>query len=584
MALSNSRSRTYAWTSWCVVAFLGAIDTLYGRTEYLGDWISYLNVSRAVSAFDLKAIFDPMWNPGYPILVALVRAVFPHTLNGEWYAIALLNWLIFLAFYAAWRLLLRRIIRFSRPELAGAENHPAIVAILLAIFLVYGLCFDSVARVAPDMLVTTLFVTASALVLRLIERPTLQSAALLGLTLGAGIWIKGVFLVFSAIFLIALALGLRWRGLSWRWLGITSLVFLATVAPFAAGTSWAWGHLTLGVTGSLNYEFHVNNIPHNTNWQGGPPEFGAPLHPTQHLIADLPVFGFAEPFHSTYPPYNNIAYWYEGYRQFFRLKNQFWAIIANLVLLRVLAKETFLYAVIIASLAVLLNPNWRKSLRNFPGPVWILFLPAALGFLAYLLVHIEARYLSPFLLVGSLFPLMPLLNTQLKSRRALLTLLLVCYSTLAAAELVKANGATVKAALHRTNFHDNEQWKISDAMPGLGLPPGSRVALINNDQTSIRCSWAYTSQIRIVAQFGGLPELDPSGQLLLRHPTTPAWTEIDYAALYRQLPPARRAEVLNAFRNAGSQAVLAYQRPADDLEPGWQPIPGTQAWIYRFPH
>jgi hypothetical protein len=582
MALNDSRSRTYAWTSWCVVALLGAIDTLYGRTEYLGDWISYLNVSRAVSAFDLKAIFDPMWNPGYPILVALFRAVFPHTLNGEWYAIALLNWLIFLGFYAAWRLLLRGIIRFSRPELAGAENHPAIVAVTLAIFLVYGLCFDSVARVAPDMLVTTLFVAASALVLRLMEQPSPRSAALLGLTLGAGVWIKGVFLVFSAIFLIALALGLQWRRLSWRWFGVAALVLAAIVAPFAAGTSLAWGHFTLGVTGSLNYEFHVNNIPHNTNWQGGPPEFGAPLHPTRRLIADLPVFGFAEPFHTTYPPYNNIAYWYAGYRHFFSLKNQAWAIVANLVLLRVLAKDPFIYAVVLVGLAVLLNRNWRESLRKIPHPAWILFLPPALGFLTYLLVHIEARYLSPFLLVGSLFPLLPLLDAQLKSRRALLTLLLVCYSTLATAELVHTNGATVKAMLHRASFHNNEQWKISDAMPGLGLPPGSRVALINNDQTSIRCSWAYTSQIRIVAQFGGAPELDPSGQLLLRHPSTPAWTEIDYAAIYRQLPAARRSEVLDAFRSAGAQAVLAYQRPADEFLPGWRPIPGTQAWIYLF--
>ena len=31
--------------SWVLVSLLGAVEGVYGRAQYLGDWIPYLNVS-----------------------------------------------------------------------------------------------------------------------------------------------------------------------------------------------------------------------------------------------------------------------------------------------------------------------------------------------------------------------------------------------------------------------------------------------------------------------------------------------------------------------------------------------------------
>jgi len=89
------------------------VEGIYGRTNYLGDWISYLNVSRAISSHDWKCIFDPMWNAGYPALVFLARSFAPPTAVGEWYAITALNWIIFLATYASLRYLLRQRRNFT---------------------------------------------------------------------------------------------------------------------------------------------------------------------------------------------------------------------------------------------------------------------------------------------------------------------------------------------------------------------------------------------------------------------------------------------------------------------------------------
>ena len=42
------RQRLHLVFSWITVGLLGGVEAVFGRTQYLGDWISYLNVSQAV--------------------------------------------------------------------------------------------------------------------------------------------------------------------------------------------------------------------------------------------------------------------------------------------------------------------------------------------------------------------------------------------------------------------------------------------------------------------------------------------------------------------------------------------------------
>lgn len=126
--------------AWLLVMFLGAWQSVYGRTEYLGDWIFYLNVSRAVSRFDWKVIFDPMWSPGYPALIALARVIAPHTPLGEWCAIAVLNWLIFVGAFGCRQYLISQFLAPYDPSLVGRANDPAILlGYDLSLFELYSL-------------------------------------------------------------------------------------------------------------------------------------------------------------------------------------------------------------------------------------------------------------------------------------------------------------------------------------------------------------------------------------------------------------------------------------------------------------
>jgi hypothetical protein len=581
MTAFNPRVRSIT-LSWLLVGLFGALEGFYGRTQYFGDWISYLNVSRAVSRLDWKAIFDPMWSPGYPALVALARGTFAPTPEGEWYAIFLLNWLIFLCAYASWRYLLRGAAKLYNTASALTED-PAAVWITCFAFLSFGLCFDRVSRVSPDLLVSTLFILAAAQVLSLLSRPSIRRAVILGVILGAGYWVKNVFLSFGCIFLLILLLACVIRKTSWHLFVVSSATFLALALPFISAISWSYGQFTLGASGSLNYAFHVNHLPHWTNWQGGPSEFGSPAHPTRQLLPDLPVFEFAQPFQSTYPPYNNMAYWYQGFRHFFSLKDQAAAILRSLYfLVRVVLVHPFLYALSFALLVALLKKEWRTSLLKAAVALWPLFLAALLGISTYLLVHVEDRYLASFLLIISLLALLYIFDLDLRSKRRLSVFLVAVFAVGTAAELAVVAGPTFRAALHRNDYRMDAEWRLASALRSRGFKSGDAVALIGDERPNYLCSWAYLSELRIVAEFGSLPwHLEPWDRTKLDgHHTEVA--DRNYGRVFWNLSPADRERVVEKFHDTGARAIVSLENPPSNVESGWQHLGGSDAWIYSF--
>ena len=569
---------------WLVVGTLGAVEGIYGRTQYLADWISYLNVSRAVSALEWKDVFNSMWSPGYPLLVALMRRSFPQTPEGEWYAITFLNWLIYLSAYASWRYLIRSAIEFYKPAAVGLRNRPFVVVTTDCIFLSCALGLNQVSSVSPDLLVCTLFVLAAAQTLSLLIQPTVSRSVILGAVLGAGCWVKGVFLAFTLIFLFTIFLVYHRKRIPWKTLWIVTAMYLLIYVPFVAGLSWSYGQFTLGTTGSLNYAFHVNHLPHWTNWQGGPSEFGTPIHPTRQLLQGLPIFEFGAPFHTTYPPYNNLAYWYQGFHHFYSLKLQLAAWGRTLYFLAAIVKANpFLYFLALAWVIVLVKRAWRISMWDKVRRLWLLFLPCLLGLATYLMVHVEDRYLSPFALILGLVPLLPLLDPTLKGRRKLAGLLLPIYILGAAGELKAIDGPTFKAAVDRRDFHQDKQWRIAAALPFMGIRSGDPVAVIHGKDLSYRCHWAYIAHVRIVAEFGALPwTLEPWDRTHFDHSGGELADE-DYGVLFWQkLSRQQRQEVIELFRETGARAIIALSKPNAAPETGWQPIPGTDAMIYRF--
>jgi hypothetical protein len=583
MTIKRPPGNAHLVLSWIVIGILGMVEGIYGRTQYYGDWISYLNVSWGVTHIDWREIFNPFWNPGYPALVASARALAAPTPEGEWYAITVLNWVIYLVAYASWRGLIRNALALYWPDSLALSRHPFTIWIGVCVFLGACLGLDTVSAVCPDLLVTTGFLLGSSLLLSLIRRRDVLPAILLGLVLGLGVWVKGVFTPFACLFVLTLFICCCTRGGLWRPFGVVVGIFGLFFATYVAGISWSYGEFTLGASGALNFPWHVNELPHLTNWQGGPEQFGRPLHPTSQLVAGLPAFGFGTPFRTTYPPYNDVAYWYKGFRSFFSLKLELIAMGRSLwSLQQILKAHPFVMAVTAAFLLILVKRSWRASLVKSVIRIWPLLLPTVAGFGTYFLVHIEDRYLSAFIMIIALLSWAPLIEKALPSRRLLTTALVIIYAAGALGEFVVTDAASFVAAFRRADFHDDEKWRIADALTASGLRPGDPVAVIRDSYPTVRVSWAYVSRLRIVAEFGGLPyRIEPQDRNRFDRKDEKLWP--DYSEMFwTQLTPQQREQVMKAFSQSGARAVVSLSMPKIRPDPGWVPLKGTPAWLYTF--
>jgi hypothetical protein len=364
---------------------------------------------------------------------------------------------------------------------------------------------------------------------------------------------------------------------------VSAACFFILAVPYIAAISWSYGQFTLGASGALNYAFHVKHLPHWTNWEGGPSGFGKPIHAPVQLLQNQPAFAFSTPFTTTYPPYNNMAYWYQGFKDFPSVRLQVMAVARSCYFLAVTVKtHPILIALLLALVVIACRREWRASLLKSLKTFWPLFLPPVLGIGVYLLVHVEDRYLGSFFLILSLLPFALLLDPLCRARRSLFIFLVLLYAVGFAAEFKRNAGSTFIAAMKQQSFHDDGQWQLAKALTAHGLEPGDSVALVGDAAPNYRCSWAYVSRIRIVAEFGSLPwRLEPWDRTFFDRGMKEEADE-NFGELFWNLSPEDREQILHAFQGTGARAVLSLSQPASNVEPGWKPVGKTGAWIYSF--
>ena len=556
---------------------LGLIEGWYGRVDYSGDAIPYLDMARAIHNGEWKLAFNPLWGLGYVLLIAFAKTFFALTPAGEWNAIHLLNLLVYSGCFAGLMFLLRSIRLFLNDQ-AGTAETIADGRIVLAgtfLFLSAELCLDTVSRVGPDTLVTTLMLLALGLLLRLLQKPAWSTASLLGVVLGFGYVVKTIFLPLSLVIVVVAAVALYRRDVRRTSQQHSALSLLAGTiglaavfaAPYAAGLSWSLGRFTLGESGTLNYAWHVNRLE-LMHWQGGPAQFGKPLHPTHLLLADPPVYGFSQPFNVSYPPFFNPPYYYEGYKHFFSMKLQVHAIAANLLhLYQALRPLPITYAVMVCLVVILLTSSRDSAAtgRQELLRLWPILVPAAAGIALYLQVHLEARYLPAFLLVLSAAPMAIFLQRCERRPAYAATLVLTILAVGSVATLIKIDGSTIDAARHHTRYSDSSQWVLARYLQQHGLRPGDDVAVIAGPAN--HCTWAHVDGLHIVAEL--------EGSLY-----APMNTREN---LFWDATPATRQKIMEAFKQSGAKVVIArITAPKQLATPGWTAIPGTDNMIHTL--
>ena len=110
------------------------------------------------------------------------------------------------------------------------------------------------------------------------------------------------------------------------------------------------------------------------------------------------------------------------------------------------------------------------------------------------------------------------------------------------------------------------QFKVAQYLQQIGLRDGDKVAVVANGN-QIRCTWAYVSGVHVVTGMGN-DAYDPKDQVQDLH------LFFDHADT--------RQQVLNVFRQQGAIAVVAPNMPFDINSFGWQRVPETHTWVFRF--
>jgi len=556
----------------------GVVEGWYGRVRYSGDAIAYLDIARSIRGGQWRVALSPMWNLGYPLLIAMVTSIFPRTPAAEWFALLSINLAIFLATFLSFYYLVRTAA--SATNLIWIRQDGLAMRYLIlgaySIFLPIELSMDTISRVGPDLLTSCLVFLASALLLKLEYNAHFKAAIALGFLCGAGFIVQNIFLPLALLFAVLILLSVQNKKQAVQ-LTLTFLVSaLVLIAPYAYCLSWAAGHFTLGESASINYAWHVNKLQAGAYWQGGPERDGKPIHPPEVVSLHPHIYLFKEPFAVTFPPAFNPPYYYEGYRLFFSLKAQIHALAGNLLRLAgLLERELIILAFgLCALLSIGLSYSRRRWFDSKSG-LWPLLFVSFVGIALYLLVWLEPRSISAFTSIALLVLLFKLMTEQRESlplmtpmRRGgvfLAILFVAGIATLLVAQHDEDRDVLGNLAQHRT-LTSGDSWRAGVYLKQLGLKPGDQVAVIADLQSASRCTWAYIDGLKIIGQLNG--NLPPNAS-------------DDFDVFWHSAPQDQR-RMLEVFHQAGAKLVIANSKPERVIAEGWQSIPGTPYWIYRF--
>lgn len=553
------------------IVFFGAIDAWAGWRSYIfGDSVSYLDMAKGIADGRLAAAVNGYWSPLYPLILSgFVRFVEPDTAR-EFVVVRAVNFLILLVTAGTFHLFLKRFLdRFSLLTSAADGTSAPLTRRQLEIagwaaFLWGCFSLDTVSRVGPDACVMAVVFAFLALMLSMGEGRTSSARFVgLGLILGIGYWAKTIMLPLGFVFLIAaLCEPAVWRFRRRLLFSAAALVLVA--APLVAAISFKYGKLSYGESGTLNYAWLADRVTNWVRWQGGPAEYGHPVHTARQIFSNPDAFAFGTPIISTYPPWYDPAYWYEGVRIHFEWNHQLAAIIRDTrVLGRIVRSWAFLVPVGLLALSLCV---WRnvaplvRELREFAS-LWIVSV-AGIGI--YVPVHFESRYVASYFCVILLMLVAAIrIPHECRKRRMGTGVALLClFAALLTSGPRLARAAEVIIQTHG-NVRDGD-WRVAETFSALGVKPGTPVASIGQAMTN---SWARLSLLRVVAEI-------PIHNMFINQKAT---GEVDR---FWAAPAESQEAVLQAFAQNGARFVIASYVPSWADTRGWRHIPDSD-FYYR---
>ena len=553
----TTQPRTYLGLCRATSIFLGLIYTFGARYRMYPDTVSYLDMGDAYLRGDFANALNAYWGALYSWFLGTAVAMFDPSPHGEVLLVHAVNFTIFLCSLAAFEFCLRSVFDLQI-MLRGTANlkfaRSGLVVLLYALYTWSALELVTVSIPTPDLCVSTVVLLAVGIIARILAgRTSLGLFGGLGLILGVGYLAKSAMFPMGFVFLATawIAYGCH-RGLTSRIL-ISACGFVAVAALLVVPLSLSHGRFTFGESGRMNYAWHVNRVPHFAHWEGSGADHGTPRHSTRKISTNPVIHEFATPISGTYPPWYAPAYWYEGIQPKFNFRQQ---CIASLQILRstsaVLFKEQSCVVGLVLGLFVFSLMSTKMGIQKGWGAVlaclrlqWYLFLPAAAALGMYSLVHVEIRYLGPFLfliLMGIVWASHLLVHTNVSWGQYAISAAVIIWGLLAV--------GGVQELAHTTD--DSEHCRVAEGLWRMGVERGAPIGHVGN---SFKAYWARFGRFNIVA------EIIPND-----------------AASFLSGNAQTKQSVIDKFRSCGVRAIVTNR----DTTPGegWVPIPETKYSAY----
>ena len=546
---------------------LGFLQAWASRMNIVSDTVSYLDIGDFIWHGHWSLAVNGLWNPLYSAILGVAVGLFRPSLYWEYPLVHLVVFLIFLYTLWCYDFFLGQLVLLRRETESQEEfSVPTWVwfCIGYVLFLWSSLRLIGVSETNPDMLVAAFFYLACGLLVRIRRGPAGWPVYCgLGLALGLGYLTKSIMFPVSIACLASAAVIGR---LQLRRVLASITVFLVVSGPYIATLSATKGRVTFGDSGRYNYAVHVNNIP-GMHWQGEQGDFagaGEPLHPTRKIFSQPAIFEFGSPIGGTYPAWTDPTYWYGGVQTRFNFRR---AISTESHLLMGEFQALFdLHGSIIAGVFVMLYASGRRwSVMRDIARYWFLIFPSLATLGMYAMVHIEPRYLGPFLVtfLMTLFlaARLPASNGSRGLCSAVAVLILVMYFLPIGSPSLNLKGF-VRDVLGPSQPDPDAPAEVVKGMYRLGLRPGDDIASLEWSLYGMS-TWARLARVKIVAEAYYTPERPETAR-------NNFW----------QADPATQERIIHTLAGTGAIFIVSQLPPPIPDAPGWQRVGSTHYYAY----
>jgi hypothetical protein len=532
---------------------LALAETWAMRRAMDSDGIQYLDMGDAYWRRDWHTAINAYWSPMYSWFLGGALKVLKPSAYWEFPLVHAVNFVIFLGALASFEFLLRALIDGKRNADEGAPGLATLPewawwSIGYALFLWVSFDLIGLGTTTPDMCVAAFTYLAAGVVLKIRAGSTgWMTFILLGAMLGLGYWAKAIMFPLSFVFLGVALFSMGSLPKAAPRVLLAAVVFLAVASPFLIAFSTAVGHLTFGESGRLNYIWFVDQPFRNL-----PP--GVLKHPFRGIHESPVAYEFSRPMKVTDALAYDVAYESEGLKGHFDLKGQIQVLkLTGITYYQLLFSSE---AGVIAALLVLFaaSPEGpRSSLLRSVREGWYLIVPAVAGLGAFLLVHVEGRFVGPYVLLLWLGILSGVVISSGGEPSKLvsgvvLAIALTMGVPVVITPVLDASGQRHKGAA---------DWDVAQALTQMGIQQGDQVAYIRSAPYG-DFAWARLARIQIIA------EIPP-----------------EEVARYWAASPQVQREVMDAFALTGAKATIAGALPPGATAAAWQRL-GTTDFYAHF--